>query len=180
MKQKLALAVFSLLAGVLLNQDDQSKNPIALAEIQERGVTGLLGLKLGTVTRVSATVISGAELRTKAADGKYLLRVSHVGGSELKESIIVNFHVASFANVKLASNHFDLYELKNGKRARSLQSSQIKKLEENYVGNRVELVVFEEGQFSGLPKGLPAEDQWSDSVFHFSTFLTVLKHADSK
>jgi hypothetical protein len=140
-------------ANAIVPQDEDSGVAISYSDIQTHGVIGQLGLKLGTVTNVSGTIISGGELRTKAADGRYFLKISHVDQKQLNSPLILGFHIPPWVNVKLASD--------------------------SNVGQKVELMAFEEGEFTGLPGGLDPMDQWSDSMFHFSTHLTILKDLDN-
>ena len=136
-----------LLASSCVAQDESSNSPISYSDAQSRGVVGQLGLKLGTVANVSGTIISGSELRTKEADGRYFLKISHVDGKRLDSTVVLAYRIPSWANVKLLP----------------------------IAGKSVELKVFEEGEFSGLPDGLDPMDQWASPVFHFSTHLTILK-----
>jgi hypothetical protein len=46
-------------------------------------VIGQLGVPLGTVVQIDATVVAGSSLRFKIFDGKYLLKVSKVGASSV-------------------------------------------------------------------------------------------------
>ena len=104
-------------------------------------------MELGTVANVSGTIISGSDLRTKAADGRYFLKISHVDGKQLEPPVILAYRIPGWVNVKIPP----------------------------VAGESIELTVFEEGEFSGLPDGLDPMDQWASPVFHFSTHLTILK-----
>ena len=50
-------------------QNQESNDPISYSELRSRDVIGQLGIPLGTATEISATIISGDELRTKSAAG---------------------------------------------------------------------------------------------------------------
>ena len=141
-----------LLASSCVAQDESSNSPISYSDVQSRGVVGQLGLKLGTVANVSGTIISGSELRTKEADGRYFLKISHVDGKRLDSTVVLAYRIPSWANVKLLP----------------------------IAGKSVELKVFEEGEFSGLPNGLDPMDQWAAPMFHFSTHLTILNDLRAK
>jgi hypothetical protein len=131
-------------------QDETSLGPISYFEVQTRGVVGQLGLKLGTIANVSGTVIPGSELRTKAAEGRYFLKISRVDEKLLDSPVILAFYIPPWVNVNLSQS----------------------------AGQAVELMVFEEGEFAGLPNGLDPMDQWAEPVCHFSTHLTILKNLD--
>jgi hypothetical protein len=149
------------------------RGPIRVEPLYDLSVVGRLGLPLGTVTDVRSTVISGRELHEKGYQSSYLLRVTHVAARGLDEPVVMEF--STRGNSELANDVFDLYELKHGEKARGLDSKQIEKLEEGYVGKDLRLVVYETGGFSGIPADLPPEvGSWQDRSFHFSTSLVVL------
>ena len=151
------------------------RHPIRVEPLHELSVVGKLGLPLGTVTDVRATVMAGRELNDKGHQSDYLLRVTHVAGRGLDEPVAMEFSTLQFVNLPLAENTFQLYEMKHGKKARGLDSTQIRKLEEGYVGKNVRLVVYETGGFSGIPAGLPPDvPSWQDRGFGFSTSLVVV------
>ena len=102
-----------------------------------------------------------------------------MGERPLESPVILGFRIPSRVSVNLAPDHFSLYKLKNGQNAGSLGSDQIDKLERGYLGRNVKLMVFEEGEFTGVPNGLEPEDMWAGAGFHFSTHLTILKDLNS-
>lgn len=170
-----------LLASPLHAQPKSTPNPefkqqpVTIAELDQRTLQGHLGLPLGTATEIDAEIISGRSLRRKQYQSAYLLKVTHVAGKKLDDSITVKFYVPPFASVKIANNTFALYELKTGEKTGRLTSNQINELEKGYVGKTVRLVVYESGSFSGIPDNLPDDvPVWQDTGFHFSTMLNVL------
>ncbi len=166
------MLVFSVVA---YPQEAAKKQPIHVDELNERPVIGKLGVPLGTVTEIKAQIVAGDELRMKAYQGIYLLKVTHVAGVKLNKPPLLRFSVSPFVDVSVASDHFDLYEMKNGKKAGSLESEQIKELEKGYVGKTVRLVVCEYGSFHGQPDKLPKDyPTLPDVGFHFSTSLDVV------
>lgn len=143
--------------------------------LSEHPVIGLLGLPLGTVTNVHATIIAGSELRLKAYDGLYLLRVTAVDGHRLGKAATLEFTVPSFANVRLARDPLALYELKTGNKKDQLRAGEIAELERGYVGSERSLMVYETGGYSGIPNNLPRDiPSWQDHSFSFTTSLVVL------
>lgn len=153
---------------------EAAKRPITLDELNSRQVVGALGKPLGTALEIDAKVIAGSELRMKQYATAYLLKVSHVDGKKLESPAVLRFSTG-FSNVKLANNHFSLYEMKHHKEAGSLDSSQIAELEKGYVGKSVRLAVYEVGGFRGRPTNLPDDAPlWADVGFHFDTSLVIV------
>jgi hypothetical protein len=138
-------------------------------------VIGKLGVPLGTVVEIRATVVAGSETRMKQYQSAYLLRVSEVGRRPLPQPQLMEFSVPGFVNANLANDDFDLYELKNGEKTGRLDSAQIEELQKGYVGKAVRLAVYETGGYSGIPANLPSDvPVWQDRGFGFSTSLVVL------
>ncbi len=170
------MLVFSVVA---YSQEAAKKQSIHVDELNERPVIGKLGVPLGTVTEIKAQIVAGDELRMKEYQGIYLLKVTHVAGVKLNKPPLLRFSVSvpvrAFVGVSVASDHFGLYEMKNGKKAGSLDSEQIRELEKGYVGKTVRLVVYESGSFHGQPDKLPKDYPTpADTGFHFSTSLDVV------
>ncbi len=171
----LSVTAMLLFAIVVRSQEAKEDRPLNLMDLNNRPVTGRLGLPLGTATEIQAEIFAGRETRRKADQSLYLLKVTHVAGEKLSGTPLLRFSVPRFARVKLANDDFGLYELKNGKRTGRLDSEQVAKLERGYVGKSVRLVVYEVGGFSGMPKDLPKDAPiWQDHRFYFSTHLVVL------
>lgn len=138
-------------------------------------VIGGLGVPVGTVVEIRATIVAGSETRMKQYQSSYLLRVSEVDGRPLQQPQLMEFSVPGFVNVKLANDDFDLYELKTGEKAGRLDSAQIEEMQKGYVGKAVRLAVYETGGYSGIPDNLPDDvPSWQDHGFGFSTSLVIL------
>jgi hypothetical protein len=142
-------------------------------------IIGDLGVPLGTVVEINATIVAGSSLGWKDVSLDYLLKVIKVGSNSLANSPTCEFKIHPWDDVKIAPNAFALYELKNGKKIGSLSSSQISELERGYVGKNYRLLVYEEGMFTGVPEHLP-EDYvvWQDRPFGFRSHLIVLRILD--
>ncbi|PWU13388.1 MAG: hypothetical protein C5B50_19450 [Verrucomicrobia bacterium] len=138
-------------------------------------VCGELRVPLGTVVQIEATIVSGSSLGKSLQDA-YLLKVNKVASNSLSHPPTCEFRTHSWGEVKLARDWFSLYELKKGRKAESIDSSQMPELERDYVGQTYRLLVYEEGEFSGLPPDLPTNyPPWQDGPFRFQTHLVVLR-----
>lgn len=171
----LQMIVTACFATPAITQQAPATQPITIAELNQRQVIGALGVPLGTVVEVRATVVSGEELGGKGNDTSYLLKVTHVNGKELENAPLMEFSVFPTVRAELANNPFDLYEKKRGQKAQGLSSEQIAELEKGYVGKTVNLAVYEVGRFSGIPRNMPSGSHiWLGRAFQFSTDLNVL------
>ena len=156
-------------------EDRTDAEPLTIADLNERQVIGQLGVPLGTVVEIKATVVAGDDLRKKLYQGAYLLRVTEVDGRGLESLPVMTFFVPGFSSVKLARNDFELHKMKTGKKVSSLNQEQIETLQQGYVGQQMRLVVYEIGRFAGIPKQLPNDVMsWADVGYGFSTSLYVL------
>jgi len=139
-------------------------------------IIGQLGVPLGTVVKIDATVVAGRFIQSKEFMGEYLLKVTKVASNSVPNPPICQFQTHSWAEVKIASDVFSLYELKKGKKAGGLSDSQIAELERGYVGHAYRLLAYEEGVYSGVPADLPAGYPiWQGHQFGFRTHLIVLR-----
>ncbi|HJZ92350.1 MAG TPA: hypothetical protein VKE40_15850 [Gemmataceae bacterium] len=164
-----------------LSADDPPAKPVPLqaSELNERPVIGELGIPLGTCADIQAKVIAGRDLRLKQYASAYLLSVTHVGNKRLATPVNLRFVSAPGVSVKLASDGFELHELKTGKKTGTLTDTKIRELEEGYVGKTIKLTVYEVGAFSGIPRKMPeGRIWWADTGFHFSTSLVVISEQE--
>lgn len=60
-----------------------------------------------------------------------------------------------------------------GRKVGSLTGEESEKLKKGYVGRQYKLLVYEQGMFEGIPKGVP--EPWQDVGFGFRTHLVILK-----
>lgn len=101
--------------------------------------------------------------------------MTEVAGRPIGKPFNIEFTVPALANVKLARDPFQLYELKTGNKIGRLDSNQIAELEKGYVGNEMRLAAYETGGYSGIPRDLPQDvPSWQDHSFAFSTSLVLL------
>lgn len=180
MRHSITAAVPLLCCALAASSQELSKQapvpPITLTELNRRGVTGSLGIPLGTVCEIEAEIISGDSLSQKGYSSVYLLNVAAVNGKHLERPRMFEFSIHPVADMKLPNDNWSLYEFKHGKKALSLNAEKIKELETGYIGSTVHLIVYEAGSFSGIPDNLPKDfPVWQGRRIHFSTSLTVLE-----
>lgn len=156
-------------------KEDVRVPELSVSSLNQGRILGELGAPLGTVVEVRASIVAGSELQSKRHQGCYLLRITEVDGHPLAVPAVMEFTVPGFAGVQLASNDSDLYELKTGTKAGTLEPAQIERLREGYVGRQVLLAVYETGQYSGVPHNVPQDiPTWQDRGFGFRSLLVVL------
>lgn len=187
----IALTAILFIAGT----DHPTTTPkINFAALNQYPVVGKLGVPLGTITEIQATIISADELQRRENPpeefnqkyywGTYLLEVTAVGGKPLRNTQLLPIgSIEKFVLSKtgkliaasIAKNGFELFELKHGKKAEWLSEEQMPELEKGFVGKQVNLVVYETGSFWGSIKDI---DKYtipsSNPSFRFTTSLSVL------
>jgi hypothetical protein len=170
--------IFILLASAaFLSSEVLAQKAVDYRELgKDVAIIGQLGVPLGTVVQIDATVVAGRSLGSKDLASEYLLKVLKVGSTSVSNVPACQFQTHSWADVKLAPDVFSLYELKKGKKTGSLSDSQIAELESGYVGQHFHLLVYEEGIYTGVPRDLPKDYPiWQDRAFGFRTHLIVLR-----
>ncbi len=141
-------------------------------------VIGELGVRLGTLVTIEATIVDGDELGSKMNWGSYLLKVTKVDGNPLNPAPMLHFYVFG-SDVDIEPDHFSLYEMKTGKKTGELNDRQIRELNKGYVGRKVRLLAYEEGAFYGNPT--VSESLWDCMIwqsapnFCFQTRLAVMR-----
>lgn len=163
------------------NAEEKPGKSISAESLNTISVIGKIGVPLGTVATVKATVVDGDSLQMKYYQGKYILKITEVNGVKLASEPVIEFSLARAVDVKLANNNFELYEMKTGEKAKSLSEKQRENLKKDYVGSTILLQVYELGYYSGIPSKMPKEVEiWQDTGFRFSTYLRVLREVVQK
>ncbi len=173
-----SLLVVCLVIGTLAQSQEPAavKKSITVSALNEMDVIGKLGIPLGEVVEVQAVIVSGSKIGAKELEGKFLLRIESINDKSLEKPTVERFRVLPFSGAEIANDHFDLYELKTGKKTGRLDSNQIKELEKDYVSKKVKLLVYESGSFEGMPNKLPDDAPLVQATdFRFRTHLMVLK-----
>ena len=154
----------------------QPSADIPISQLRSAEVIGDLGIPLGTVAEIRATVFAGRELRLKRYASVYLLRVTSVNGRKLEHPVLIEFRAGSeWTELPLVHNSFELYEMKKGVKASSLDDDEEQQLEKDYVGREFRLIVYETGRFDGLPDAQAL--MMASHGFSFSNYLIVLRKA---
>jgi len=184
MKLKIYLTAATMVTACVWElhaQEEKVPKSISVESLNTISVIGRIGVPLGTVATVKATVVDGDSLQMKKYESIYLLKITEVNGVKLASETVIEFSLGPGVDVKLANNDFDLYEMKKGERAGSLSGEQITELKKDYVGSTLILQVYELGYYSGIPKNMPKEVMiWQDTGFYFSTYLRVLRQVVEK
>lgn len=147
---------------------------IRVKDLQGRDrVMGRLGKPLGTVVEIVGTVIDGQSLRDKVHQSSFLLRVEEVAGRRLLLSQLMDFRSSGRV---LPRDDLELYEQKHGQRANSLSQQDLEPLKRDYVGQRVRVLGYETGEFSGIPWNWPKDlPSFQATGFGFGGYLVLLK-----
>ena len=157
------------------NSPTTQPSAISLQDLRSRPVIGELGQPLGKCFDIEGTVYLGSDLHDKGAEGRYLIRVTTVNGKPLDKPVLMKFAVPGFVQSSLASNDFALYEKQSGQPAHNLASDEVTAMRKGYVGKTVRATVYEVGEFSGIPSGMPSNAPvWQDRFFWFQTWLVIL------
>ena len=152
--------------------------PITVAEVNRRSVEirGALGLPLGTVAEVEATIVDGASIpRRMDLQSTFLLSVEKINGKQLAAPLLFQFS-APFRSVKLISSHGELGTIDNRlSDVPKLGEKEAEVVKRRYVGSRYKLAAFEKGEVGSRPDILPEDvPPWSDWRPYFHTYLVVI------
>jgi formylglycine-generating enzyme required for sulfatase activity/uncharacterized protein YceK len=143
--------VILLLCLVLLNAGCSHfithRIPISDLESERYEVVGHLGVPLGWAVRAEAVVVDGDSTRTKRYLSSYLLDIVSINGKILKSPLRMEF---SDSSSRMPSTHSKRYEDVEGQPTGGLNSEIKARINKGYVGNRYDILIYEEGQFSGF------------------------------
>ena len=161
-----------LLANSMLQAGEPEKNDdhktISVNDLSELKIIGKLGIPLGKLVEMRATIIEG---EGKMDSTRYFLKVTSIAGNPLKEPVVIRF--CSFPRSPFPTNCFELYEQKKKQKAGNITQEVRKALEKDYIGTEVQFLGFESGAFMGLPEGVPHPGTWQSPDFHFISELMI-------
>lgn len=168
----------TLTCAFICSGQERQPRPISVAEFNRRSaeITGTLGLPLGTVAEIEATIVDGASIpRRMDLQSTFLLSIEKINGKQLTAPLLLQFS-APFRSVKLVSAHSELAAIGNRLgEVPKLSESEAEVVKRRYVGSRYKLAAFEKGEVGSRPDSLPEDvPQWSDWRPYFHTYLVVL------
>ncbi len=175
-----AVCLLGFVTTAFPQEADNQRRFVRVSDLSEAKVIGILGVPVGEACEIEATIVSGDDSQAKIKSGRYLLNVETVNGKKVEIHREYFFTVWTFAQAKIANDHWSLHELVHKTKAQRLSSEEINVLNKDYVGSKVKLVVYETGRFAGQPNNLPEDIEWgvADTGFHFQTELVVLKQRE--
>jgi sulfatase modifying factor 1 len=110
-------------------------------------VIGHLGVPLGWTVRAEAVVVDGDSLKRKEYLGQYLLNIDSINGKKIKKPLLMDF---SDRTRLIPNDQFKRYEYVEGHPTGGLNSEIKARINKGYVGNRYDLLIYEDGVFSGF------------------------------
>lgn len=146
-----------------------------VADIQKETATTIspkLLIPLGTIAKLDVEIYDGDLLHMKGFEGTFLLKVVTINDQKVNDTLLLTFVDETG---KIANNNFNLYEILYKKKAKSLTSDQVEKLKKNYIGNKLQLMAYETGHFTGIPKDYyNYQPVRAATNFHFEHYLVVV------
>jgi hypothetical protein len=114
-------------------------------------ITPQLGLQFGTIAKLEVQVIDGNTLPRRAYMGEYLLKVNSVNGVAKKDTVILLF------------------------------SDETQSLKKAYAGEKLTLMAYETGNFTGIPDSyFKYQPIRQDVGFGFRHYLIVVSNLTNK
>jgi len=135
-------------------------------------LTAKLGIPFGTIAKLDAEIYDGDRLQMKVYEDVYLLKINSVNGKRIQGKVLLTF---TDETGTLANDVFGLYKRIHKKEADSLETLQVNKMKQKYVGKKLTIMAYEIGHFRGIPKNYfnyrPIK---SDVFFCFENYLVVV------
>lgn len=135
-------------------------------------VIGALGVPLGEVCDVEGKLVPAREIwgADHMFNSAMLLKVEKVKGKLLPKAIYMRFYRQ---NTDIFMPEQIYKNIQTGRFENETESR--KRWEAEYFGKRYNVLVVENGFFTGVPKNLPANcDIWSGPPYGFTTSLAIL------
>ena len=146
-----------------------------VAQIEHTSATikEVLEIPYGTIVEIKAKVVNGDDLESKAYMGTYLLKVLEINGKRVKNVPLLHFEDETGA---VPQDNFQLYKYLNGEEANGLTSEEIADLQKQFIGKKLNLMVYESGMFTGAPNGyFDYQPIKSTTGFYFKHYLVVVQ-----
>ena len=126
-----------------------------------------LAAPIGESVDVVAVIVSGDDL--KPAISGYLLKITSVNGKALEKPVLTEFSCKDGAKIQLATDAFELHQLKTGKEVDELDGLLVKELEKGYIGEEVRLT----GHLEKWEKMASRKEQPNRTVVDGSRFVVT-------
>jgi hypothetical protein len=145
-----AFAVIAMILSTGCNRKEEGAvAPISLSDLNAHPIIGELGIPLGEVAAIRATVVDGNSTQMKEHQGEFLLRITSVNGTDLKTEPLMAFSSAI--------------------------GTEVEGIDSIWVGKSISLEAYEAGEFSGVPENLPDHwPIWAAGSYALRTHLNIL------
>lgn len=177
MNSKLSLKYIFLIVAIIasftaktaLGQDTIRPNQA----IKER-----LIVPFGTLVKMKAEIVDGAELNDKAHQASFLFSIKSVDSILLPKPILIEFKDET-GNFPV--DDFELYKYLYGKKTGTISSKESEKMKKKYAGKEFNIVGYETGEFTGIPDGyFKYQPVRQDYGFHFRHYIIVVADLTKK
>lgn len=127
---------------------------------------------LGTLLKMEVEVFDGDLTKLREYQGAYLFKIKTVDNKQTADTLLMTFRDETR---KFPTNNFELYKYLYDKDTGSISSNQVNKMKKEYVGKIFNIVAYETGEFTGIPKGyFEYQEVKADKEFHFQNYLVVV------
>lgn len=153
---------------------------IHVDDLNKVPVIGKLGVPLGKCVILDATIISGWEISPKMWADHYALRIHAINEKPLPEPLDMIFKPFEQAEAKYPCDTTSLCQLRTGQTFPGFLPDEIfeqfLEWDTEYLGQRVQFVAFETGDFQGMREEAPGEPCFRAGCwFRFESRLIVLR-----
>ena len=146
-------------------------------------IVGRLGVPIGQVVSVEATVVSADKVwpDTKIYQDMYLLSIHRIDGRRVKE-LETTFQVHGFAVNKLFRGGNDLRDYLKDRLKREPTAAERAKLESEVLsGRKRTFLIYESVAFDGVPENMPPDViPWSGTGFGPFSSVRVIHEVNAK
>ena len=148
-------ARFSWMAAIAVTCSSGCTRQLTVSNLQSQPVVGSLGVPLGTIVKIRATVValtSGSETHS----ARFLLQIDEIEGHPVSRPFNLSFFT-EYETPSIPTSTAQEFLRKNGRPPTPRDSDQLAEIERQYANKSYQFVVYESGLFGGRPTGeLPA------------------------
>ncbi|MCP4784730.1 MAG: hypothetical protein GY903_03040 [Fuerstiella sp.] len=178
------LAFGIILISASVSADDEIPKQIGIKQLRDVEIIGALGVPLGKIVSIEATVVSNAEVRRKVG-GPFFLRVTAVDGKKLETAVDCEFWVPRSyigRKVHVAPDAEGFRRLFGVKPGTVIRWDDYERIAPDYVGSNVKLSVFCRAMISGIAYSRYPPPEWyplgGGSSYKISETLVVHRQLD--